>query len=115
MIRVSQPREVAWTGADQELFQQFLETDTGRRILQKWISDSPSAGDSNRISADHQLGRLSGFEDAVSALFFLSRPESSAEFEKASGASAQSAPPSYPDLDVDGPEWGAELRLAAKQ
>jgi hypothetical protein len=88
-------REPLWDGDDAATLRQFLNTATGRRLLDRlvWLRPSPPVV----VEPTTRLvfsGELSGFERALSTLVSLVHPPVS---------SPQSKAP-LPDLDNDG-EW----------
>lgn len=84
--------ELQWTSENVDLWRQFLETQTGSRLLPKLAELAPTLlekGDSNELFI--RSGKVLGFQESIRALLSLAVIQPSAP-------SAESA---YPDLNDD--------------
>lgn len=75
---MSEPQKqslVPWSSTDAQTLDQFLQTDTGRKLLPKVAESAPpllEAGDTNIILIRN--GKFKGFQECLNEIFFLAHP-----------------------------------------
>lgn len=88
--------ENAWTAIDEQLWDEFLRTPTGRRVIPRLLESEPSnlsGGPTNEILI--RSGEVRGFKTALATLIEMAHPDAKPQDE------ASSVSDNLPSLDDD--------------